>query len=237
MRISVIALSAIIFCAAGRANAQSLYVGASVVADVVRFSGPSGGLGDSIGNGETIGGSLRIGTAVSNRWGVDLEFVRPGRIESTPNFRILQAGRPTIPAVLGVPSGILPEIFPPVDVVIRQRFTTLSTMVWARQSLGARVDLVYLGGVAFTRATSESRFEFVRLGGVGRDSLDDLIGPIAPIESRTVSYDAGPSVGIDLRVSMTEHLRLVPGMRLLVVDNAGQSGWITRPSVGLIWMF
>jgi hypothetical protein len=70
---------------ATRASAQP-YVGGSILVDIVHASGP---VDDTPGSGEAIGGGLRIGVALRNQWGIDLEFVRSGEVEWQPDVRIL----------------------------------------------------------------------------------------------------------------------------------------------------
>ena len=54
-----------------------------------------------------------------------------------------------------------------------------------------------------------------------------------PYQSTTVIYGVSPLAGVESRISMTEHLQLVPGVRLQVVED----GWLIRPAVGLAWTF
>jgi hypothetical protein len=218
--------------------AQSGYVGASVLADVARFGGPSGA-GTSTG-GEAFGGAIRVGTAIAERWGIDLEFTRPGEIERDTFFAlplgvpqaVMFAGRPegapasgqlAIGGVFELPGPNRPFIGPPTTT---QRYTTLTTLAWIRQPLGSRADIVYLGGLAFVRLATRTTFGIGRLASAGIRAFD---------ESYT-TYGTAPAVGLDVRVTMTEHLRLVPGLRLLAVDES-ESGWLARPSVGLQWRF
>ena len=44
-----------------------------------------------------------------------------------------------------------------------------------------------------------------------------------------MTYGTAPAVGLDVRVAMTDHVRLVPGLRLLAIDENGRTGWMTRP--------
>lgn len=231
-----------IFGTVASVQAQTTYVGASAVADIARFS--SAGIADSSG-GEAFGWALRVGTAVTDRWGIDLEFTRPGAIEQENPFNIL-AGRaqtiftdfapslipisPGMPIDIGRLSGSLSL---PFSATTTQRYSTLTVMPYIRQSLGSRADLVYLGGLAFVRTSSELSFSggFGSIGGIRPG------GGIPRFEQEIVTYGAAPAVGVDAHVSMTEHLRLVPGLRLLVVDEGGRSGWLTRPSIGLQWTF
>jgi hypothetical protein len=68
---------------AGTARAQSAYVGGAVAAEVVRTSSTkSGGTTYDNGNGEAFAGAIRIGTFLTERVGVELEYFRPSEIES-----------------------------------------------------------------------------------------------------------------------------------------------------------
>jgi len=227
-------LATVTFCTVGTVQAQTPYVGASAVADIARFG--SYGVGDSAG-GEGFGGAIRVGTAVSDRWGIDLEFTRPGEIEQENPFSIL-AGIQTVftdlaPGLVPLPTGMPIDLgrigasFPaPFSSTTTYRYSTVTVMPYLRQSLGSRADIVYLGGLAFVRTGSRMSFGggIRPLGGIG-------------FEQSFVTYSAAPAVGLDVRVAMTERLRLVPGLRVLVVDESGRSGWLTRPSVGLQWTF
>jgi hypothetical protein len=188
------------------ASAQP-YVGGSILVDIVQASGP---IDDPPGSGEAIGGGLRIGVALRNQWGIDLEYARSGDIEWQPDARILAT-----------------TIFPSPQLTVETQVSTLTTMLWWRQEVNDRFDLVYLGGAAFTRTATESNVSYIL--------------PAAPLPlplpqfyaQESVGYDAGVVVGIDGGVAMTDHLRLVPGFRLISVS----SRWILRPSVGLQWRF
>jgi hypothetical protein len=233
-----LALVAAALCTVGTAQAQSTYVGASALADIARFS--SAGFGDSPG-GEAFGGAIRVGTGVTERWGIDLEFTRPGEIEQE-NSLYYALGRFETALVDLVP-GLAPSTPPggmPIDIgrigaslpfpfssTTTERYSTLTVMPYVRQSLGFRADIVYLGGLAFVRTTSRMNF-----GGGIRP-----LGGLTRFEQSSVTYGSAPAVGLDVRVSMTEHVRLVPGLRLLAIDESGRTGWITRPSVGLQWTF
>jgi hypothetical protein len=224
------------FCAVGTVQAQTTYVGASAVADIARFG--SAGVEDSSG-GEAFGWAIRVGTAITDRWGIDLEFTRPGEIEQENSFSYLAGGLETVlpdfapgrfPPATGIPidiGRIGTALSVPFSSMTKQRYSTLTVMPYVRQSLGSRADILYSGGLALVRNSSQ-----VSLGGGIR-----LLGSITPFEQSFVTYGAAPVVGVDVRVSMTDHLRLVPGLRLLVVDEGGRSGWVTRPSIGLQWTF
>jgi hypothetical protein len=223
---------------AGTAHAQSPYVGVSALADIARFG--TAGLGASSG-GEAFGAAVRVGTSVTDRWGVDLEFTRPGEIEE-PNAFGIPVPLPLLGEVAGTAVAARPgggsnaaagladrigSIFPvPAQLTTTYRFTTLSVMPWVRQSLGSRADIVYLGGIAFLRTASSVDYDGVIILGRSGGRLQEY-----------VTYGTAAVVGLDVRVSMTDRVRLVPGVRLLATDEAGPRGWITRPAIGLQWAF
>ena len=62
--------------------------------------------------------------------------------------------------------------------------------------------------------------------------------PVFPSSrTRTTQYGVGPIVGLEARIGMTEHARLVAGVRLHALGQSLVNGWIVRPNVGLAWMF
>ena len=208
---------------ATRVSAQP-YVGGSILVDIVHASGP---VDDTPGSGEAIGGGLRIGVALRNQWGIDLEFARSGEVEWQPDVRILTEVTRSLPGVFGV----LPTtaIFPSPQLSSEAQLSTLTTMLWWRQEVNDRFDLVYLGGAAFTRTATESHVSYILPASAGPFPL-----PFPQFfEQKSIGYDTGVVVGIDGGIAMTDHLRLVPGFRLISVG----SRWILRPSAGLQWKF
>ena len=217
----------------GAAQAQSTYVGASVLAEVTRFG--SNGLSDSAG-GEAFGGAIRVGTGITDRWGIDLEFTRPGEIEEANPFAYLAGGFESmlleITRGLAIPgagmprgSGAISALPVPFTATTARRYSTFTVMPYVRQTLGSRADVLYLGGIAFVRTTS--RMDFT--GGLRFISL--------PADTTWVNYSAAPAVGVDVRARMTDNVKLVPGVRMLAIDDAGRTGWVIRPSIGLQWAF
>jgi hypothetical protein len=218
------------------AHAQGAYVSASLIGDVVRntHSEVSGNADGSRG-GEAIGFALRAGTEVASIFGVEVEFARPSVIESewSPEVIPLADAGLTIVTSGGT---ILPDpglVFPVFRYQIRttQRYTTLSTMLSARQDLSESVSLVYLGGVSFQRTTQEIEFEFQPLPTPLPGLTFPTIYPLPTTE--TVSYRAGPVAGVEARIWLTDQVQLVPGVRLHGLDG----GWLVRSSVGLGWTF
>src|SRR5262245_44535293 len=67
----------------GAASAQSPYAGAALVGDVLLSTHSESTFGgDAPEGGEAIGFALRVGTPLGAHWGVELEFTRPGEIET-----------------------------------------------------------------------------------------------------------------------------------------------------------
>ncbi|MGH9258037.1 MAG: outer membrane beta-barrel protein [Vicinamibacterales bacterium] len=210
---------------AAPALAQSPYVGAAVGMDVSRFTHvEAAGFNDLDAGGEVLNFSLRVGTAVGERWGVELGFTRPNELErdSRRGFPIPLLANALAPVGIGV-------ALPIIDATTRieRRNTTIETMAWVAQPVGDRVDLVYLGGLAFNRITETIRFQFTRR----------IASIVVPNSTRTVAYDVGPVAGMDARIGLTDHLQLVPGVRLQTLGGDGNQGWLIRTSAGLNWQF
>ena len=206
------------------AAAQSPYVGGAVLADIVRSSGS---LDQRPGNDETFGGALVVGTSLGERWGVELEFVRSGETEWRPDLTILAGNTTSVPGFISS----LPDIaiFPAPEIEIESRLSTLTPSIWFRQNIGGRFALVYLGGAAFARTTTETNVDY-RVVTTPRGGQN---APTRLYSFDSVTYDTGLSVGLNGDIEMTEHLRLVPGIRMLNIA----SQWLLRPSVGLHWRF
>lgn len=224
---------------AAPAWAQSPYVAGAIGAEIVRSTSvESSGSNVGSGNGESWSGAIRVGTLLAPRFGVELEFLRPGAIEGDGHGPVYIAAD-IQRAVVGrfAPDGVVadPAIFPPIFPIISQqtriRATTVSTLAFARQAVGARVDLVYLGGLGFSRVVHEIEF------GIPRSLLAAGLVILPPYRTRTTQYGVGPIVGAEARIGMTEHARLVAGVRLHALGQSLVEGWLVRPSVGLAWTF
>ncbi len=229
------ALFVVLSLIAAPAFAQAPYVGAAVGMDVARFDHVEfPGSGDFDASGEAVAFSLHLGTPIGQNWGVELGFTYPSEIEreNSQGFPIpllAAASLAGIGAGVAVPPGGN-LTFPAFEASteIERRNMTLDTVAWFAQSVGSRVNLVYLGGVAFNRVVEEITFRFNRRP----------LGLIVPTSTRTVSYDVGPVVGMEARIGLTDHVRLVPGIRLQGVGGTTtQGGWLLRPSAGLAWQF
>ena len=234
----VIRIVAVVVCSswAAAASAQSVYIGGAIAAEVVRTSSTkSGGTTYDSGNGEAFGGAIRVGTFLTPRVGLELEHFRPGEIESDAGGPIYLADNPSL--AYSFTDGRFSDLsFPSLPSIISQsmrvRTSTTSALLAARQSVGSRVELVYLGGVGFSRVVRQIDYGF---GGF-------ILPPLSPSiqrssSTRTTQYAAGPVVGIEVRAGMTEHAQVVAGLRMHTLGQAVVDGWMIRPSVGLAWKF
>jgi len=222
---------------AGPVCAQSAYVAGAIGAEIVRTTTvKSGGSTFDNGSGDALAGAIRIGAFVAPRFGVELEFFRPGKIETDfSSGPVYPVDFVSVSAAGFFAGGIYDPGNPGAPSVLSQktqvRATTTSALVFARQSLGRRVDLVYLGGIGFSRVVRDVEYGFPQL-------LSPLSRPIArSYSSRTTQYGVGPVVGVEGRIAMTEHARLVAGVRVHTVGQSLVDGWLVRPSIGLAWMF
>jgi hypothetical protein len=211
--------------AAVSAQAQSAYVAGTIGADASRLgrtdSNNSPGLSR---DSEVLSWSLRLGTAVGQNWGVEMEFVRSG--ESRSEF---PAGVPIIfPGVPMATTTTLPNIPTPIAFQsdTRTSHSDFDGVAWARQAVSGSVDLVYLGGVAFSRERIDITQTFPTVFRV-------LLPGGGSFNTTAISYGTHPLVGVEARIRMTSHLRLLPGLRVQGVDG----GWLMRPYAGLGWSF
>ena len=215
------------------ALAQSVYVTAAVGTEVsrqTRFES-SGFDSNQFSGAETPVMGLRLGTRVGERWGVELAFARSSEIaEDITNgccccIPVLTTGGAPVGAGLGQGEELIYR--PIIDSVtsMRLRHNSVGTMAWVRQPVADTIDLAYLGGLAFGRNVREVTVTYGGLGGF-RSS------------SQTTTFDLSPVVGFEARIAMTEHIRLVPGIRMQgTSDAAAGDGWLLRATVGLGWQF
>jgi hypothetical protein len=232
----VLTLLVVLFASSVRA--QSAYVAGTIGADVSRVSHTDANFISSSPDGsETLSGSVRVGTAIAPSWGVELEFVHSGRSHDQVTPQVFPLATNTV--ITGAPvvtaqgftftstsANAIPIRFVQSD--IRQSHSDLDALLWVRQGVGGSVDLVYLGGVVFSRQRTEITQNFPTILG--------LLAPLPPnsaFRSTTISYGTRPLAGIEARIRFTSHVRLIPGVRLQGITE----GWLLRPYVGLGWFF
>lgn len=239
MRVRVLVLVVLVMVAGVRGTfAQGAYVSAVVMADIVRSTHSDvPGLPDADPGGEAIGFALRAGTPLGAIWGLEVEFARPGEIEREIHSGIrlpVDVPVPGLPSISRNPVvGLRPEDLSLPGFAYRLRSTernsTLSAALWLRQELTSRFSMVYLGGMAFSRAEYENEVTYAPF--ILTPGLPPSLLP--PTLNTTTVYGVQPLVGVESRVEMTDHLRLVPGLRMQASDGR----WLIRPSVGLAWNF
>ena len=223
-----VALFMVLSLIAAPALAQSPYVGAAVGMDVSRFDRvEAAGFNDVTAGSEVVAFSLRLGTAIRENWGVELGFTRPSKLEreNSQGFPIPLLTAALAPVGVGGVGMAIPAF--EATTTIERRNTTLDALAWVAQPIGSRVDLVYLGGIAFNRIVEDVSFQFTRR----------IAGIVIPSSTRTITYDVGPVAGIEARIGLTDHVRLVPGVRLQSLGGSATEGWLLRPSAGLSSQF
>jgi len=214
-------------------SAQSPYVAATIGADVSRVSHTDSSLYSSPSNdAEVLSGSLRVGSSLGTNWGVELEFVRSGRSRQSQNpFISPLAGGVNIGSVTSILSGGVSPVGIPISspvnfqTDVRSSHSDLDAVLWARQRLGGSIDMVYLGGLVFSR----ERVDVTQTFPTGIRAL----APSGAFRTTLIDYGTRPLVGVESRIRMTSHMRLMPGLRLQGLGD----GWLLRPYVGLGWFF
>lgn len=227
-RVLVVAFSLI----AVSASAQTPYVAGTIGADILRVSHTDSNFGQAASGGSEVwSGSLRVGTVVTGNWGVEFEFVTSGESRTEGPIGLPILADPVTVTTLTMPTTVsqagvatLPVGF---STETRTSHCDYDAVAWARQRLGDGVDLVYLGGVAFSRRRSEYSQVF-----------PTVLRAFAPVpggvfRTTVIEYATRPLVGAEARIRMTSHLRLIPGMR---IQGLGE-GWMLRPYAGLGWSF
>lgn len=221
MRIVLLAL-AVMLVSASAARAQSPYVAGTIGADISRFGHADSTFSPaSTNDSEVFSGSVRVGTSLGQNWGVELEFVKSGRSHG-------QVPPPVPLPYAGVISTVTPGAFP-VSVFqtdVRQSHYDFDTVAWVRQSAGSKVDFAYLAGIAF----SHQRTEVTSTVSTVVRALFPVPGPF---RTTLVEYSTRPLVGVEARIGLTSHVRLIPGLRLQGLTD----GWLLRPYAGLGWSF
>jgi hypothetical protein len=184
---------------AAPAFAQSPYVVGSLGLDVSRLGAvETPGFTPPARDGEVMDGALRVGTSLSDRWGVELEFARGGEIESEAlqDPRILQATPSGTALRFTSTTGVISLPAPIVSLrqQLEQQHQTIAALASLRQPIGTRVDLVYLGGVGFWRTVREQAVTF---------ALPLVLPAIFPglQTTRITTYGAAPVASVEARIA------------------------------------
>jgi hypothetical protein len=228
-------LAALLLCgAAAPALAQPVYVTGTIGTSTTLIAHTTYDGFDDPDEDTAVTLAGRVGLNIGPRWGVELEIARALEVEQEPDARILPVSRA---ATLGV-------VYPYFIGETETTRTTISPVAWVSHSLTSRVELAFLAGISLERTVTEQEFEppflapavpvtaVTSLPNV-RPGLVDASLSILPRDVTTVQYDRGVVAGVDARIAVGEHLRLVPSFRMQAMSGA----WALRPSVGVGWTF
>jgi hypothetical protein len=186
---------------------ETAYVTGGVFVDVKRFSGDPS---EGILDGEVAGGAVAIGTHIGSRWDLQLGL-DIGGFSQTERPRAITFGRETIT----------------LTSVAENRVSTVATLLRFRSTPHGRVRLGYLGGLSFVRLHRKFHTE----------AAEGTPPGLIPKPGERVDYSAGPTVGIDARIAINDHLSIVPGIYACVFRFVDESGLLVRPRVGVRWVF
>ena len=210
------------------ARAQSPYVAATIGADIARFSHTESNTFDArSSDNEVFSWSLRVGTEIGQNWGTELEFVRSNESRSSIPSGVavpLAAGSPAAAApVASIIGAALPVNF---SADVRSSHSDFDGVAWVRQRAGG-IDLVYLAGAVFSRQRTEIS-----------ETFPTVLRPLLPVpggvfRTTTIDLSVRPLIGMEARIKLTPHVKLIPGLRLQGVTG----GWLVRPYAGLGWFF
>jgi hypothetical protein len=194
------------------ANAQSptigrTYVSASVLADIKRFSGDPT---EPLLDGESVGGGVTIGTGLLPRWDIQVGVDVP-RFTATSRDRSVTLQRSTY---------ILQS-------VTENRGVSVATLVRFRGASRGRVQLGYLGGLSLVRLRRDAHTV----------ATEDTPAGLIPKPDSSVDYTAAPTIGIDARIRVAQHLSVVPGLQATVFRLSNANGLLLRPRLSFRWSF
>ena len=229
------------FClCASPALAQSTYVVGALGADISRFNRYEGqGVSSATYDGEPLSLTLRVGTAVAERWGVELGWVDARRTHTrrTENIPIPLAFTNLSDIFTGLTTISSPQVasLAPfsqrVDVDRRNR--RIEAVAWATKRVAGRADLAFVGGVAFNRSAIDTSTQFILSPLAGGFPIVRPVPIPVLVSTHVVDYSVAPVVGMDARIEIARHVRVIPGVRF----QGKSGGWLLQPNAGLAWFF
>ena len=210
--LALAATSALLLVPAPAAEAQSpivesAYVTGGTFLGVKRFSGDPT---EGVLNGEATGGAIAVGTSIGSRWDLQVGLDVTGFSE-TRRPRDITFQRDTIT----------------LTSVAENQVVSVATLLRFRAAPRGRLRLGYLGGLSFVRM--HRRFH--------TDAPDGTPTGLIPRPDERVDYSAAPTVGIDARIAVSDHLSVIPGIHACVFRFADESGFLVRPRIGVRWAF
>ena len=140
------------------------------------------------------------------------------------------------PTLVGGVVGI--DAFPPIRFAptlrmeVEQQLTAVNALAWVSYALSSRIDLILPPGA---RSTGRA---WRGVSGSSRSFCRDFLPGCPPFEfygpsTRVVNYGVGPVVGVETRIALGDHVRVVPALRM----SSAFAGWSVRPTAGIAWMF
>lgn len=187
--------------------AESAYVTGGVFADVKRFSGDPT---EGVLDGTAGGGAIAVGTSIGSRWDLQVALDVTG-FSKTRRERDITFQREKIT----------------LTSVVENQALSVATLLRFRSAPHGRVRLGYLGGLSFVRLHRKFHTE----------APEGTPAGLIPRPNERVDYSAAPTVGIDARIALTEHLSVIPGVHACVFRFAEESGLLVRPRIGVRWAF
>lgn len=187
--------------------AESAYVTGGTFLGVKRFSGDPT---EGVLDGAATGVAIAVGTSIGTRWDLQLGLDVTG-FSRTRRPRDITFQRDIIE----------------LTSITENQVVSVATLLRFRSAPHGRVRLGYLGGLSFVRL--HRKFH--------TDAPDGTPAGLIPRPNERVDYSAAPTVGIDARIAVTEHLSVIPGVHACVFRFAEESGLLVRPRIGVRWAF
>jgi len=200
-------LVAIAAPAAAQSATDRSYVSGGLFADIKRFSGDTD---QAILDGESVGGSVTVGTAVHPRWDLQISLDIP-RFTATSREHVVTLQRTTYT----------------LESITENQALSVATLVRFHAAASRKVRIGYLAGLSILRLRREFHTE----------APEDTPSGLIPRPSATIDYAAAPTVGIDAAVSLGDHLAAVAGVHATVFRLTDTSGLYIRPRIALRYAF
>jgi len=187
--------------------AQGPYVSLSAFADVKRFSGDPA---TNVLDGQAAGIAAAFGSSLGARWDLEIGVDAP-RDSTSSRPRVVTVRREVIT----------------LQSRTRNRALSFATLIRFRARQRGRLQMGYLGGLSFLRL--QRQFDTL----APADTPDALV----PRPTEVRSYGAAPTIGVDAHLAITDHLLVVPSIRVSAFNFDGVSGVLLRPRIGVGWVF
>lgn len=244
----IVALVAALACAQTAAAQSAAFLGGDLFADLKRFSdapntpGLFNGSSGTALDGNAVGGGVRAGVLVGNRWSVSAG---------------VDFGASTTRQSAGVPIPLrfqLGNVIPPAGgSLVAYPFRTSNRLVATSVLLGYhgaaahRVRPGVFGGLTFMHVTRRYEGGYPLAYGIIQGSPSG--GQAAPIPCCYPCCSIRPpdqvdnvpaaTVGAEAALELGRHIAAVPEVRAHVfsLSNGGPSAFAIRPGIGIRWMF